>query len=90
MGTCRQPFERSIFKIKLYKFVQVKDPHLCDGHDLLDDVKSPEAREAVIPDGGQQLLNTWVGHKLLLVRVDGQLEPGERLDFACMEDKCEF
>ena len=49
---------------------------------LPDDVEAAKPGQAVVPDGGQQLLDRRVGHKLLLVRLDGKLKTVQGLYLA--------
>ena len=49
---------------------------------LLHDVLAPEAGQALVPDGGEELLHAGVRHEALLLVLDGKLEPLQGLDVA--------
>lgn len=59
----------------------------CPVSDLSDEMLPPEARQPLVPDGGQQLLHAGMGHEGLLLVVDGELESGEGLDVPYLEQE---
>lgn len=54
----------------------------ADLDELADHAEPTEARQPVVPDLGQQLLDVRMGNELLLLVIDGQLETLEWLTLA--------
>lgn len=50
------------------------EPEAAELDRLAEDVHPPPAGQALVPDGGQELLDVGVGHEGLLLALQGQLQ----------------